>query len=422
MQGQKRFAALPIVALFALVLAACGQTPATSSPVATAVAGSTNVATTAPAVTAASTDAATMAPAMTTAATASATDAVTMAPAMSASATDMSATMAPAMTSTSTSGAAASPRGPKDKVTLQLKWVAQGQFAGYYAAKELGFYDAENLDVTLRPGGPDIVPEQVVAGGQAQFGLDWLPSLLSNREQGVPLVNIAQVVQRSGMREISFKDKNIASPTDLKGKKVGVWVGGNEFELYATLAKNNIDKDKDVSVVAQKFDMNAFLGRELDAASAMTYNEYYQVLAAGHKPEELNVIDFNKEGTAMLEDGIFTTESFLQDAKNKDIAARFLRASFKGWDFCRDNSAACVKIVLKNDASGVMKADAQQWQIDEMNKLIFPLPSCAKSIGYMCPDAFKQTADIAQKFGVIKKAPDAAAYTQEIWQLANANP
>jgi NitT/TauT family transport system substrate-binding protein len=310
--------------------------------------------------------------------------------------------------------------GAKDKVTFQLKWVAQAQFAGYYAAKEKGFYDAENLDVTLRPGGPDIVPEQVVAGGQAQFGLDWLPSLLSNRDRGQPLVNIAQVFQYSGMREISWKETNINTPADLRGKNVGVWLGGNEFELFATLGKYNIDKDKDVTIVAQKFDMNAFLEKEIHAASAMTYNEYYQVLAAGHKPEELNVIDFNHEGTAMLEDGIFSTEDFLKDAKNKDIAARFLRASFKGWEFCRDNAAECVQIVLKNDASGVMKADAQKWQMDEINKLIWPAPECAKDkgIGYMCPDQFKQTADIAQKFGVIAKAPDDKAFTHEIWDMA----
>jgi NitT/TauT family transport system substrate-binding protein len=310
--------------------------------------------------------------------------------------------------------------GTKDKVTLQLKWVAQAQFAGYYAAKEQGFYDAENLDVTIRPGGPDIVPEQVVASGQAQFGLNWLPSLLTNRDQGVPLVNIAQVFQYSGMREISWKDSGIVSPADLKGKKVGVWVGGNEFELLATLTKYGIDKDKDVEIVAQKFDMNAFLNRELDAASAMTYNEYYQVLAAGHKPEELNVIDFNKEGTAMLEDGIFTTEDYLKDPKNKDIAARFLRASFKGWEFCRDNPDACVKIVLQQDATGVMKEDAQKWQMDEINKLIWPLPACAadKGIGYMCPEQFKQTADIALNFKVISKPANEQAYTHEIWELA----
>ncbi len=313
---------------------------------------------------------------------------------------------------------AAAPNGPKDAVTLQLKWVAQGQFVGYYAAQEKGFYEAENLDVTIRPGGPDIVPEQVVASGQAQFGVNWLPSLLANRDQGIPLVNIAQVFQYSGMREISFKTKNINSVADLKGKNVGVWVGGNEFELFATLAKNNINKDSDVTIVAQKFDMNAFLSGELDAASAMTYNEYYQVLAAGHKPEELNIIDFNQEGTAMLEDGLFTTETYLQDAKNKAIAARFLRASFKGWEYCRDNVDECVDIVLKNDASGVMSKDAQKWQVEEINKLIWPLPECAASIGYMCPDQFKQTAEISNQFGVIKAPATDAAYTHEIWEAA----
>src|SRR4051812_23497973 len=185
-------------------------------------------------------------------------------------------TAAPAAAPTESSASA--PGGAKDAVTLQLKWVAQGQFAGYYAAKEKGFYDAENLDVTIRPGGPDIVPEQVVAGGQAQFGLDWLPSLLSNRDRGQPLVNIAQVFQYSGMREISWKETNINTPADLRGKQVGVWLGGNEFELFATLGKYNIDKDKDVTIIAQKFDMNAFLNKEIHAASAMTYNEYYQVL------------------------------------------------------------------------------------------------------------------------------------------------
>ncbi|HSH81141.1 MAG TPA: ABC transporter substrate-binding protein [Herpetosiphonaceae bacterium] len=261
-------------------------------------------------------------------------------------------------------------------------------------------------------------PVQVVDGGQAQFGVDWLPNTLSNREKGVPLVNIAQVFQRSGMREISWKDSNITSPNDLKGKKVAVWLGGNELQLFATLAKYNIDKDKDVEIIKQPFDMNMLLNREVEAAAAMTYNEYFQVLSAGHTPEELNIIDFNTEGTAMLEDGIFTTETFLADEKNKDIAARFLRASFKGWEYCRDNSSECVKMVLKQDATGVMKEDAQKWQIDEVNKLIFPLPECAKATGYMCPEMFQQTAEIAQQYGVITKAPDAGAYTHEIWERA----
>jgi len=211
-----------------------------------------------------------------------------------------------------------------DKVTLQLKWVTQAQFAGYYAAKAKGFYTAEKLDVTIRPGGPDIVPEQVVAGGGAQFGIDWLPSLLSARDQGAPLTNIAQVFAHSGMRELAFKTSGIKGPADLRGRKVAVWFGGNEFELLATLEKYKIDRNKDVTLVQQPFDMNLLLGKQVDAAAAMTYNEYKQVLDAGVKPDDLVVIDFNKEGTAMLEDGIFVRADWLRSAKNKPIAARFL--------------------------------------------------------------------------------------------------
>lgn len=341
------------------------------------------------------------------------TAASTTAPSAATAVSSLEEPAAPAETS------APAASGAKDAVTLQLKWVAQGQFAGYYAAKEKGFYDAENLDVTIRPGGPDINPVQVVDGGQAQFGIDWLPSTLANRESGAKLVNIAQVFQRSGMREISWKESSITTPADLKGKKVAVWLGGNELQLFATLAKYNINKDTDLEIVKQPFDMNLLLNKEVDAAAAMTYNEYYQVLAAGHKPEELNIIDFNTEGTAMLEDGIFTTEAFLADARNKDIAARFLRASLKGWEYCRDNTADCVTYILAQDATGVMQEDAQKWQIEEINKLIFPLPECATSLGYMCPDAYQQTVDIAKQYGVITKDPDAGAYTHEIWEMAS---
>jgi NitT/TauT family transport system substrate-binding protein len=314
----------------------------------------------------------------------------------------------------------AAPAAAADPVTLQLKWVAQAQFAGYYAALEKGFYTEENLAVTIRPGGPDIVPPQVVAGGQAQFGIDWLPSTLANREQGVPLVNIAQIYQYSGMRTISWKESNITSPADLKGKKVAVWFGGNELQLLATLAKYNINKDTDLELVQQPFDMNLLLNKEVVAASAMTYNEYYQVLAAGHTPEELNIIDFNKEGTAMMEDGIFTTEEFLKDAKNQDIAARFVRASIKGWAYCRDNVSECVDIVLKQDTSGVMTKEAQEWQMNEVNKLIWgdPINNDTK-VGFMDPAAFALTADIAQKYGVIKAAPSEGAYTHTIFDLAS---
>ena len=303
-----------------------------------------------------------------------------------------------------------------DKVTLQLKWVTQAQFAGYYAAKAKGFYTAEKLDVTIRPGGPDIVPEQVVAGGGAQFGIDWLPSLLSARDQGAPLTNIAQVFAHSGMRELAFKTSGIKGPADLRGRKVAVWFGGNEFELLATLEKYKIDRNKDVTLVQQPFDMNLLLGKQVDAAAAMTYNEYKQVLDAGVKPDDLVVIDFNKEGTAMLEDGIFVRADWLRDAKNKPIAARFLRASLKGWALCRDRPAECVELVLKE--SPVLGRDHQTWMMTEVNKLVWGPPTPPSPPGKMDAAAFKQTAEIALKFGVIKKPADAGAYTHEIWELA----
>ena len=303
-----------------------------------------------------------------------------------------------------------------DKVTLQLKWVTQAQFAGYYAAKAKGFYGAEGLDVTIRPGGPDIVPEQVVAGGGAQFGIDWLPSLLSARDQGAPLVNIAQVFAYSGMREIAFKSSGIKGAADLKGRRVAVWFGGNEFELLATLEKHKIDRHKDITLVQQPFDMNLLLQKKVDAAAAMTYNEYQQVLEAGVKPDDLVVVDFNKEGTAMLEDGIFVKADWISDAKNRQVAARFLRASLKGWEFCKDSPTECVEIVLKE--SPVLGREHQTRMMTEINKLIWGPPAPRSPFGKMDPTAFKQTADIALKFGVIQKPAGDAAYTYQIWDLA----
>jgi len=305
-------------------------------------------------------------------------------------------------------GGAAAPSGPADKVSLQLKWATQAQFAGYYAALDQGFYKAQNLDVTILEGGPNIAPEQVVASNGAQFGLDWMGSLLSSREQNVNLVNIGQVFQRGAILEVTWKDANITSVDGLKGKTVGVWGFGNEFDLYAALAKHNINKDSDVTIFQQPFNMNDFLNRKVDAAAAMTYNEYAQVLEAGHSPSELNVINFTDEGTAMLEDGIFTTADYLKDAKNQDVATRFLRASYQGWIYCRDHQDACVDIVVKHGPA--LGKNHQAWMMNEINKLIWPSPN---GIGVMDPTAWQRTADTALSFGVIKTAASKDAYTTD---------
>jgi len=308
------------------------------------------------------------------------------------------------------------------KIRLQLKWVDQAQFAGYYAAVDQGYYKAQGLDVTLLPGGPNVTPEQVVAGGNAEFGLDWLPSLLATRESGANLVNVAQVFSRSGMREVSFKDKKITAAADLKGKKVGVWLRGNQFELYAALVKNKMDPEDPyaVEIISQPFDMGLLLKGEVDAAAAMTYNEYAQVLEAKnpktgklYQPTDLNVIDFNKEGTAMLQDGIFANGDWLAKSGSEDIATKFLAASFQGWAYCRDHADDCVKSTLSRGTA--LPKGHQTWQMNEINKLIWPN---TLGIGIMDPDAYKQTADIALNYKVISKEPDKTAYRTDLAQAA----
>ncbi len=309
--------------------------------------------------------------------------------------------------------ATASPK--LDKVTLQLKWVTQGQFAGYYAALEKGYYKAAGLDVTLRQGGPDIIPEQVVASGQAEFGIDWLPSLMSARDKGTDLVNIAQVFSRSGMTQLTWKDSGIKTIAQMKGKKVANWLGGNEFELFAALNKAGMDpqKNKGVTIVQQPFDMNLFLQRKVDSASAMTYNELAQVLESKNSKtgklfqlSDLNVIKMQDAGTGMLEDGVFVQGDWIKDTAHQDVAKRFLKASFQGWMYCRDHLKECTNIVLQNGST--LGAGHQTWQVNEINKLIWPAP---KGIGIMDPAAYGRTAKIAQQFGVIKKAPSNAYRT-----------
>jgi NitT/TauT family transport system substrate-binding protein len=315
----------------------------------------------------------------------------------------------------------------KIKVTLQSKWVVQAQFAGYYAAKAKGYYSQQGLDVNIKVGGPTITPEQVVLGKQAEFGIDWLPSLLSFRDTGKDIVNIAQVFARSGMTELTWKDSGITTIAKMRGKKVGVWCCGNENELYAALVKNGINpKSKsDVTIVNQPFDMNLFLNHQVDAAAAMTYNALAQVLETTNPKtgklytmKDLNVIPMESAakgaGTAMLEDGVFVRGDWIKSKANQRTAKKFLIASFKGWIYCRQHWKSCVNIVLKNGPA--LPRGHQTWQMNEINALIWPNKL---GVGVMDRKAFARTARIAQQFDVIKKAPS-HAYRSDIAKAAVA--
>jgi NitT/TauT family transport system substrate-binding protein len=319
--------------------------------------------------------------------------------------------------------ASASPRSAKlTKVTLQLKWVPQAQFAGYYAASLKGFYKAQGLDVTLKNGGPNIIPETVVASGQAQFGVDWLPSLLAARDANTPLVNISQVFTRSGMTQLTWKSSGINSVAKMKGKKVANWLGGNQYELFAALTKAGMNpaKNQGVTIVQQPFDMNLFLKSQVDSASAMTYNELAQVLESKNPKtgnlytlKDLNVIKMQDAGTGMLEDGLFSTEKYLSTPANQAIAVKVIAATLQGWIYCRDHQEACVQMTLKEGPT--LPKGHQTWMMNEINKLIWPSPT---GIGIMNKADYARTASISKQFGVIKAAPTAGAYRTDLAKKA----
>ncbi len=281
-----------------------------------------------------------------------------------------------------------------DEVRVQLQWVAQSQFAGYFVANDLGFYEDECLDVEILEGAVEIVPQTVLATGGAEFGLAWVPKALVSREQGADIVNIAQVFERSGTLEVSFADSGIESPEDWAGKTVGNWGFGNEYELTAAIELFDVP---DVELIAQNFDMLALLNGELDAAEAMIYNEYAQLLEAEnsdtgelYQPEDFNVIDFNEVGTAMLQDAVWVNADWIAEEGNEDIAVRFLKATFRGWIHCLDNFDECVEVVLDNGST--LGESHQAWQLNEILGLIFP---ASNGIGVMNESLWDQTVEVA---------------------------
>ena len=259
-----------------------------------------------------------------------------------------------------------------DKVTLQLKWVTQAQFAGYYVAKDKGFYEEEGLDVEIKPGGPDIAPPQVLAGGGADVIVDWMPSALATREKGVPLVNSAQPCKSSGMMLTCLTDSGITTPEDFKGKTLGVWFFGTEYPFLSWMSTLGIKTDGSpdgVTVLKQGFNVDPLLQKQAACISTMTYNEYWQVIDAGIKPEELVTFKYEDEGVATLEDGLYVLEDRLEDPAFKEKMVKFVRASMKGWKYAEQNPDEAAEIVLENDASGAQTELHQKRMMGEVAKL-----------------------------------------------------
>ena len=386
--ARSRWAALTGVAVVgALTLAACGSSTSSSESTSAAAAASSAAA-----------------------------------PASSAAASAAASPAAPA------SSAAAAECTTPTPVKLQLQWFAQAQFAGYYAAKDKGFYKDQCLDVTILEGGVDIVPQTVLAQGGADFAIAWVPKALASREQGALITNVAQVFQKSGTLQVSWVDSNIKTPADFKGKKIGNWGFGNEFEVFAAVTKAGLDPAADVELVQQQFDMKGLLSKEIDAAEAMTYNEYAQLLETKnpdtgklYQPEDFNVISYEDEGVGMLQDAIWANQDKLaSDTAYQDTTQKFVTASLAGWIYCRDNAQECADIVTKNGSK--LGASHQLWMMNEINKLIWPSP---QGVGVMDPAKWTQTVTISMNTKnlegstVITKEPDPESFTDQYAKAAN---
>jgi NitT/TauT family transport system substrate-binding protein len=299
-----------------------------------------------------------------------------------------------------------------------LQWVPQAQFAGYYAADQLGFWEEQGLDVTLVDGGPEVAPQ--VEGSRPdgpEFAISWVPRVLAVRDQGQSdLVNIGQVFQRSGTLSVSWADSPVNAPADFAGKKIGVWDFGNEFEVTAGAKKVGLEQGTDYEKYIQDFNMSLLLSKQIDVSEAMIYNEYAQMLESLNpdtgelvKPSDLNVINWNDFGSAMLQDALFARASWLSQPGNEDVAIRFLRASFKGWIYCRSNPDDCIQYTV--NAGSQLGAGHQRWMMNEINPLIWPSPN---GIGIMDQAKWQQTVDISLAAGIIKAAPPADAFRTDL--------
>ncbi|HJS84265.1 MAG TPA: ABC transporter substrate-binding protein [Acetobacteraceae bacterium] len=307
-----------------------------------------------------------------------------------------------------------------DPLTIQLKWVADAQFAGYYVAQAKGYYKEAGLDVTIKPGGPDIAPEQVIAGGGADVIVDWMPAALAAREKGVKLVNIAQVFQRSGLELTCRKDSGVRTPADFKGKTLGVWFAGNEYPFLAWMAKLGYSTNggpNGVTVLKQGFNVDPLLQKQAACISTMTYNEYWQLIEAGMKPAQLVVFRYEDEGVATLEDGLYTTDAKLKDAAMFDRLARFTKASLKGWQYALDHRDEAVKIVLAADTTGAQTKIHQVHMMDEVAKLV-EAGKGGHGLGYLDPAAYERTVSVllsSKSDPVITRQPE-GAWTHAVWE------
>lgn len=272
-------------------------------------------------------------------------------------------------------GLAASEASAAEAVSVRLKWVAQAQFAGFYVAKEKGFYAAEGLDVTINPGGPNLNGETLVASGADQFAVaGGIENLLASRGKNLPITGIGMMLQRTPSAYVAFADSGINSPKDFKGKKVSTFFSGAHNTLYAVLSKFDIGPN-DLSVVPQAVSMTPFIDRQIDVATVMLFNELNVLKTRGVKPFKVFLAE--EYGVSFPSDTLITNEKTL--AERPKTVQGFLNGTLRGWKYAAENQAEAVDIVMKV-ASGLDRAH-QLAMLAEYSKLMVADLGTSEGIG-----------------------------------------
>ncbi|MBW1942102.1 MAG: ABC transporter substrate-binding protein [Deltaproteobacteria bacterium] len=286
------------------------------------------------------------------------------------------------------------------KATFIPQWVPQAQFAGYYVALEKGIYKRHGIDLTILTGGPGRASADLLRDRKADFATIWLSTGIQMRSEGIKVLNIAQMVQRSALMLVTKKKSGIRQPIDMNKKKIGLW--GKEFQVQpkAFFKKYNLD----VKIIRQSYSVNLFLRDGVDVASAMWYNEYHTILNAGINENELVPFFFHDHGLNFPEDGIYTLEDTF--VKDPELCKAFVRASIEGWKYAFVNPEEALAIVLKNLQKEHLPAQRvhQTWMLDKMKKLTTPHGNLT-SIGKLYPADFVLVVDVLKNNGLIENPP-----------------
>jgi NitT/TauT family transport system substrate-binding protein len=297
---------------------------------------------------------------------------------------------------------------------LRLEWVFQGQFAGFIVAADKGYYEAEGVDIELHPAGPDLKPASTVATGSDTFGIGHPNQVIAARSNEVPLVMVLQFGQKSATTYISRKEKGIERVQDMPGHSVGLWFGGDEHEFLAMLDATGVDRSK-VEVISQGFEIVNWLRDEYDVMQVTRYNELNLVHYEGIGDDQLNYLDPEDYGVALISGGVFATEKTV--AERPEVVQGFVNATMQGWKDAIEDPKAAAEIVLKYNSELDLKGQIDQ--IESMRSLICAGPTLAGKFGY----SEREDWEVSQKVLIEAKLIDSGvdldkAYTNAFVEAA----